>query len=101
IIRHHPEHRSKLSIKKEPVRRGPEAEASGTTLRRLNNDYAASAVSEDELALTVLEYGLASTVPEDEPASAVSKDILEQSDAHFIKVIWELPSNLAQRLFPN
>ncbi|GJY13027.1 hypothetical protein Tco_0382336 [Tanacetum coccineum] len=32
--RGHPEHESKLSIKKEPVRRSPEAEAPGTTLRR-------------------------------------------------------------------
>nr|GEX02750.1 hypothetical protein [Tanacetum cinerariifolium] len=54
-------------------------------------DYAASAVSEDELALIVPKDVLESTVPEDESAAAVSEDIQEQSDAHFIKVIWELP----------
>nr|GEZ77219.1 hypothetical protein [Tanacetum cinerariifolium] len=81
--RRHPEHESKLSIKKEPVRRGPKAEAPRTTLRRSNIDYAASVVPENELA------------------SAVSEDAPELSDARFIKVIRELLGNLARRLFPS
>nr|GEV60367.1 putative reverse transcriptase domain-containing protein [Tanacetum cinerariifolium] len=48
-------------------------------VRFIDIDYAASAVLEDELALTVSEDELALTVLEDESASAVSKDILEQS----------------------
>nr|GEW71473.1 hypothetical protein [Tanacetum cinerariifolium] len=70
-------------------------------VRCIDIDYAASAVSEDELALTVPEDELASTVPEDESASVVSEDVPEQSDAHFIKVIRELVGNLARRLFPS
>nr|GEZ32124.1 hypothetical protein [Tanacetum cinerariifolium] len=64
-------------------------------------DYTVSAISEDELALTVPEDELASNVPEDELASAVSEDVSEKSDGHFIKVILELPGNLARRLFPS
>nr|GEY02602.1 pentatricopeptide repeat-containing protein At1g08070, chloroplastic [Tanacetum cinerariifolium] len=78
----------------------------GTPIRIMKNlrvyiDYTVSAISEDELALTVPEDELASNVPEDELASAVSEDLSEKSDGHFIKVILELPGNLARRLFPS
>nr|GEV26863.1 hypothetical protein [Tanacetum cinerariifolium] len=64
---------------KEVIKKLVRTEYNCLPVRFIDIDYAASAVLEDELALTVSEDELALTVLEDESASAVSEDILEQT----------------------